>query len=97
METTTARRSRQSQQNHSSGRRRAVILNEEQVILELHLNGFTTHIGNLWYLDNGASNHMIGDLGKFKNLHRGITEKVRFGDRMVLLLKYGEGISFVSV
>lgn len=47
---------------------------------ELHLSGGGVNTGNIWYLDNGASNHMIGDPGKFKELNRGITRKVRFGD-----------------
>lgn len=35
---------------------------------------------NLWYLDNGASNHMTGNLEYFSTIDRGITGKVRFGD-----------------
>lgn len=35
---------------------------------------------NLWYLDNGASNHMTGYKTKFSDLDYGITGQVRFGD-----------------
>ena len=35
---------------------------------------------NLWYLDNGASNHMSGDLEKFMELNKEITGVVKFGD-----------------
>ena len=35
---------------------------------------------NVWYLDNGASNHMTGNRHYFKSLDETITGKVRFGD-----------------
>lgn len=35
---------------------------------------------NVWYLDNGVSNHMSGDRSKFKELDMGLTRRVRFGD-----------------
>ena len=35
---------------------------------------------SLWYLDNGASNHMTGDKEKFVELDQGITGLVKFGD-----------------
>jgi len=63
----------------ASGGRRAVILKEEKVIPELHLTGGGFNTSNVWYLDNGASNHMTGDPAKFKELNRNITGKVRFG------------------
>ena len=64
----------------SLGERHAVYLKEDQVYPELHLTGGGVNTGNIWYLDNGASNHMTGDPGKFKDLNRDITGKVRFGD-----------------
>lgn len=66
--------------NQASGGRRAVILKEDRVFPKLHLTGSSVSTGNLWYLDYGTSNHMTGDLGKFKELNRGITGKVRFRD-----------------
>lgn len=34
----------------------------------------------MWYLDNGASNHMTGDREKFVELDEGISGLVKFGD-----------------
>ena len=35
---------------------------------------------NIWYLDNGANNHMTGNRTYFQSLNEAITGKVRFGD-----------------
>lgn len=35
---------------------------------------------NVWYLDNGTSNHMTGSRSKFKVLDEKVTGKVKFGD-----------------
>ena len=47
---------------------------------ELHFTSENESSEDLWYLDNGASNHMTGDLEKFQTLDREITGRVRFGD-----------------
>jgi hypothetical protein len=36
--------------------------------------------GDVWYLDNGASNHMTGDYQKFRDIDSTVGGKVRFGD-----------------
>lgn len=72
--------SRKPSHNCQSGRRGVVDLTEEKVVLELHLTGGGEFTGDNWYLDNGVSNHMTGDPGKFEELDGGVTGKVRFGD-----------------
>ena len=53
-----------------------VYLNENKV----NLSKFETGQENIWYLDNGASNHMSGNRLFFRDLDESITGKVRFGD-----------------
>lgn len=45
---------------------------------------------NVWYLDNGASNHMSGERSKFKELDKKVTGQVRFGDGSTVDIK-GKG------
>ena len=55
-----------------------VFLNERNV----NPNAFYTELdmNDIWYLDNGASNHMSGNQVFFCNLNKTISGKVRFGD-----------------
>ncbi|XP_013633028.1 PREDICTED: uncharacterized protein LOC106338643 [Brassica oleracea var. oleracea] len=46
---------------------------------------------NVWYLDNGASNHMSGDRRYFSSIDDSITGKIRFGDDSRIDIK-GKGI-----
>ena len=48
---------------------------------------------HLWYLDNGASNHMTGNLGYFSTLDHRITGKVKFEDDSRIDIK-GKGSIF---
>jgi hypothetical protein len=57
-----------------------VFLNEVKVVPELHLTDGGGPSGSIWYLDNGASNHMTGDVLKFRDLDHAVLGKVRFGD-----------------
>ena len=46
---------------------------------------------NAWCLDNGASNHMIGDRSKFVELQTNVTGIVCFGDNAKVEIK-GKGL-----
>ena len=50
----------------------------------------------IWYLDNGASNHMTGNKNYFRNIDKTITGKVRFGDDSKIDIKGKSSILFVS-
>lgn len=56
------------------------MLNEEGVKPELIADGEVRINTNICYLDNGASNHMIGHPRKFKELDENVTDQVKFGD-----------------
>lgn len=65
-----------------------MLINEDKVSPKLSQdNGGTEFVSNLWYLDNGASNHMTGQRSKFRDLKEKITGKVRFGDGSVVHIK----------
>ncbi|GJW49733.1 zinc finger, CCHC-type containing protein [Tanacetum coccineum] len=49
-----------------------------------------TNMDSLWYLDNGASNHMTGMRDHFKELDEKVSGKVRFGDGSYIEIK-GKG------
>ncbi|XP_021321777.1 uncharacterized protein LOC110437615 [Sorghum bicolor] len=57
-----------------------VELEEEKVRPELYFVGENEVRNDVWYLDNGASNHMTGDRQKFRDMDSTATRKVRFGD-----------------
>ncbi|KAG7546288.1 Zinc finger CCHC-type [Arabidopsis suecica] len=50
---------------------------------------------NIWYLDNGASNHMTGNRAYFSKLDETVTGKVRFGDDSRIDIKGKGSILFV--
>lgn len=57
-----------------------VLLNEDNLKPKLLETDENLTASNDWYLDNGASNHMTGDMAKFCELDEGITGRVKFGD-----------------
>lgn len=68
-----------------------MLINEEKVLPKLSQNSEGDQVSsNLWYLDNGASNHMTGQLSKFRDLDRSVNGQVRFGDGSTVLIK-GKG------
>ncbi|KAG7547574.1 Zinc finger CCHC-type superfamily [Arabidopsis suecica] len=71
-----------------------VYLNERNI----ELNKFETNpeVEDMWYLDNGASNHMTGNLAYFTKIDETITGKVRFGDDSRIDIKGKGSILFLS-
>lgn len=57
-----------------------VLLSEGGLVPSLNADGKRSADSNLWYLDNGASNHMTGSKSKFKELDESVTGEVKFGD-----------------
>ncbi|XP_074323652.1 uncharacterized protein LOC141660556 [Apium graveolens] len=58
-----------------------VLLNESEVLSKLNSSVDKRNVkSSIWYLDNGASNHITGDKSKFKELNKEITGQVKFGD-----------------
>ncbi|KAD6119425.1 hypothetical protein E3N88_10696 [Mikania micrantha] len=55
-----------------------VFLNEEKVFPQKY-KAEPDHEG-IWYLDNGASNHMTGNASYFTEINKAVTGTVRFGD-----------------
>ncbi|GJY46380.1 zinc finger, CCHC-type containing protein [Tanacetum coccineum] len=53
-----------------------VLLNEGQI----QPRKYASEDASIWYLDNGASNHMTGTKSHFRNINESITGRIRFGD-----------------
>ncbi|KAG7578674.1 Integrase catalytic core [Arabidopsis thaliana x Arabidopsis arenosa] len=51
---------------------------------------------NVWYLDNGASNHMSGNREYFSKIDETVTGKVRFGDDSRIDIKGKGSVLFIS-
>ncbi|KAL8127888.1 hypothetical protein AgCh_014727 [Apium graveolens] len=68
-----------------------MVLDESKVRPLLGHNRENSHEeSNMWYLDNGASNHMSGQKSKFYTLDEGVTGQVKFGDGSAVEIK-GKG------
>lgn len=52
---------------------------------------------DIWYLDNGASNHMTGDQRYFSEIDKLVMGKVRFGDDSRIDIKGKGTISFIDM
>ena len=56
----------------------AVFLNEEKVLLKSLEPSKKEN--RMWYLDNGASNHMTGEKSYFSELNENVKGRVKFVD-----------------
>lgn len=74
----------------------ALLIAENEVTPKLSVNGDETFESNVWYLDNGASNHMTGDRSKFKMLDAGVTGKVKFRDGSTVEIEGKGSVMFKS-
>ena len=70
-----------------------VYLNEQNVNPSVFDTSLDTT--NVWYLENGASNHMSGNIMFFVTLDETITGKVRFGDDSRIDIRGKGSIQFV--
>ncbi|GJS60500.1 zinc finger, CCHC-type containing protein [Tanacetum coccineum] len=66
-----------------------VMLNEDKVFPRLHESQNSSN-RDMWYLDNGASNHMTGERNMFAELNESVTGRVWFGDGSAVEIK-GKG------
>lgn len=71
-----------------------VFLNEKNVLPKEFESGMDND--KVWYLDNGASNHMTGNRSYFRAINETITGKVRFGDDSRIDIKGNGSILFIS-
>lgn len=72
-----------------------VYLNEKNFVPDKYETN--TDREDIWYLDNGESNHVTGDLRYFSKLDSIITRTVRFGDDSKIDIKVKGTISFIDL
>lgn len=67
-----------------------ILLNEGNAVLMINPDGEVKMETNVWYLDNGASNHMTSQRSKFSKLDESVTGQVKFGNSSTVYIK-GKG------
>lgn len=74
-----------------------IILNEGNVTPKLNTAAEgTNEDSNMWYLDNGASNHMTGQRSKFTELDKNVTGRVKFGDDSTVSIQEKGTVHFIT-
>ncbi|XP_074561659.1 uncharacterized protein LOC141817951 [Curcuma longa] len=69
------------EESHTKHERQdTILLSEERFLPDMYRSEKKGEDKDVWYLDNGASNHMTGHREKFQELDETITGRVRFGD-----------------
>ena len=71
-----------------------LILKEEKVIANPFIDIEDQVETNMWYLDNGVSNHMTGDQAKFKELDEKFIGNVKLCDGSIVPIQGKESILF---
>lgn len=72
-----------------------MLVNEEKVKPSLLRSRNGERIqSNVWYLDNRASNHIMGCKLKFTELDEGVTGHVKFGDGSTVKIEGKDSITF---
>ncbi|KAL8145114.1 hypothetical protein AgCh_003359 [Apium graveolens] len=67
-----------------------MLVHEEKVTPKLNRESNVRVESNVWYLDNGASNHMTGHKSKFEEIDETVAGQVKFGDGLIVHIK-GKG------
>lgn len=73
----------------------SVVLNEGRVHPGFGQGTECENETDVWYLDNGASNHMTGQRSKFKELNEGVTGRVKFGDGSTVNIEGKGSVAFI--
>ncbi|KAL8091057.1 hypothetical protein AgCh_040237 [Apium graveolens] len=67
-----------------------MLVHEEKVTPKLNRESNVRVESNVWYLDNGSSNHMTGQKLKFEEIDETVAGQVKFGDGSIVHIK-GKG------
>lgn len=73
---------------HVKEHEEVMLINEDKMKPKLKSMENEVHMeSNMWYLDDGASNHMTRQKSKFKKLDERVSGKVKFGNGSIVQIK----------